>query len=145
MRTEEEFISEVDCEFPYEQHDRAVALIHEAGTISPNAAFMVVPGLARGPRGSTVPADTCLNLLKMIDDRFEHPLKSLVFDLANRMILGSRIDASESMSAMRQIGEHRSMFNALNIAYFSGNSEMSDADKKAYEEVYDGVIVSWRD
>lgn len=145
MRTEEEFISEVDCEFPYEQHDRAVALIHEAVTISPNAAFMVVHELVRRPRGSNVTAEACLNLLNVIDARFEHPLKRLVFDLANRMILGSRIDASESLSAMRQIGEHRSMFNALNIAYFSGNSEMSEADKKAYEEVYDRVIVSWMD
>jgi len=50
--TEQEFISSIDCNFPYEDIALAKELILQARSISPNAVFMVLHEILRAPKCS---------------------------------------------------------------------------------------------
>ena len=140
MRTESEFISAIDCCFPYEDTALATSLIEEGCKLSPNAAYMVVFELAQRPSNSTTPDAVCLQLLDVFDDLFTHPLKELVLGIARRMICSEPIGTEECVNAMRRIGSEKGLYNALSIPYFAGYDE-NDEDK--IDRVYDEIIADW--
>ena len=84
---EAEFISSVDCCFPYDDREAALQAISEACTICPNTAFTVAHELARVPWSESVSKDVLLGLLSELSDHFNHPLKDLVLGITKRMIV----------------------------------------------------------
>lgn len=138
--TETEFVSLIDCRFPY--HDRAESqrLLVLGCSISSNAAFMVVEELARVPASVTVAPDRLLDLLEEVNTRLEHPIKELVIDVAKRFINGDRLSLSEARDAMREVAVFRNQFCALNVIYFAADEPWEEVDS-----LYDEITGRWRE
>lgn len=141
MRSESEFISAIDCCFPYDDLAAADSLIREACCLSPNAAYMVVHELARRPRGSRVSDSVCLAHLEMLDRIFKHPVKALVLRLARRMVCSDPVEADECVEAMREIGRYPGMYNALSVAYFA--AYFAGVDEGEIDRVYEEILAAW--
>lgn len=135
MRSEEEFIRAIDCCFPYNDADRATALVDEACEISPNAVFMVVHELARVPRGQNVDDATRFTLLDRLEARFDHPLKLPVFQVARRMMRDEYLSTDDCLELMRTIAVYRHQSNALLIVYFSCEESGMDAANDLCDEI----------
>ncbi len=141
MRTESEFISAIDCQFPFGDQAVASELIREACQISPNAAYMVAHELARPPASDETPSMIRLRLLDQLEDAFEHPLKGLVLGVTRRMIQGELIGADECLGAMRTVGTYKNMYNALAIVCSAG---YSGDDAMQIDRIYDELVAKWR-
>lgn len=137
--TEQEFISLIDCCFPYHDQDEASRLIVLGCSISSNAAYMVVEELARVPVSVKVSSERLLSLLREIDSHFKHPVKKLVTDIATRMIHGDLLTLSETLSAMREVAAFRNQYCALNTIYFSGREPWEDVDI-----LHDEITCRWK-
>lgn len=136
---EREFIESIDCRFPYSDRESALRLIKAACSISSNAAFAVAQELARPPRSIAVGRDVLHGLLGELEMQFEHPLKSVIFPIARRMIDGEEISVPESLAAMRQVEPFAHQVNALAIPYHACDDLEGEADR-AWEE----IVVSWK-
>ena len=131
--TEAEFISSIDCRFPYNDRRKASELIGASLRISTNAVFTVVHELARSGRGASVSFAVLLELLSELENQFEHPLKTLVFAISRRMILGEKLSEHEVLQAISQVVQFPGEYQALNVIYFSG--EPHESVEFAYEAV----------
>lgn len=141
MRSEADFISAIDCCFPYEDTARATELIEEACSISADAAFMVVHELARRPCSSKVVDSVCLALLEQLDHRFSHPLKDMVLNVARRMVRRQSLPFEEFTKCMHQVACHRGQYNALAVIYFACNDDYCLA---AADELHEAILARWR-
>ncbi len=140
MRTEQAFIEAIDCCFPYEDTELAMALLQEGCAISANAAFMVLHELARRPSTSTVTDEVCHHLLDAFEAQFEHPLRPLMVKVARRMINGEALRRSECLDAMAQVAQHPGQYAALGTLHFSGRPE----DWDTVCDQYEAIVAAWR-
>ena len=137
--TEEEFISSIDCRFPYMDTGKALKLVDQACSISANAAFMVVSELACPPHSAFAPAEQRHLLLDRIDALLSHPLKDAVIPFARRRINCDRITGAESASAMRFVARFRNEYNALAIVCWSSADDTAQID-----DLYDEIVHGWK-
>lgn len=119
--TEREFLELIDCNFPYGDKQRCVELIDRSLLISPNAVFAVVKEICRIPVSERQNASETflLELLNVVDNKFEHPIKKLVFDVARILIKRGEISVHDAVSKMEEIVKHQDVFSARSIVYFS--------------------------
>ncbi len=87
---EAEFIQRIDACFPAERARLSEALIEEACSISPNAAFMVASELARPARNAKASVKQRLSRLDHWESRFRHPLARSIANLARCCIRRER-------------------------------------------------------
>ena len=139
VRSLADFITAIDCRFPYDDQSAAHALIDEACAISADAAYMVVHELARRPGSSTTPDETCLALLDRLDRQLVHPAKSAVVAVARRMIRRESVALDELTNVMRVISRHAGQFNALALVTFA----CEDDDVAAVKAIHDQVVEGW--
>ena len=85
-KTEADFISSIDCRFPYHDPSTACELVTRSCEISPNAALMVAYELSRPPRYANSPTKERLYLLTQLKSRLLHPLADSILTLAQRLI-----------------------------------------------------------
>ena len=138
--TEDEFISLIDCHFPYHDTADSHRMIELGCAISPNAAFTIVYELARVPASVVVESNKLLGLLQDVESRFEHPLKESVIRVARRLISGMRLSLPEVMGAMRDVGHFRNQYQALNVIYSSGEEAWDEIDV-----LYKEITQLWKD
>lgn len=119
--TEKEFLELIDCNFPYGDRQRCVELIDRSLSISPNAVFAVVEEICRipGSERQNVSETFLLELLNGIDNKFEHPIKGLVFEVARVLIKRGKISVDDAVLKMEEIVKYQDAFSARSIVYFS--------------------------
>jgi hypothetical protein len=143
MTTDKEtkFIDSIDCKFPYNDKEECLRLIDEAIGISVNAIYSVTEEICRIPvsEREKVEVSYLLDLLTYIRDKFDHPLKELVFDTADKMIRGQELTVDEVIGRMGVVRTHRGQFAAMSILYFS----CDDIDGKL-EPLWDNILTEWK-
>ena len=136
--TEGEFISEIDCRFPYDDWDKCILLMEMGASISSNSAFMVLHEICRAPRSES---GRCLvALLEAWKERFNHPLVRVVLPSAEALMLGKSLPVDDVLNAMREIANFRGQYNALAISHFAADEEGGDE----VQALYDEIVLAWR-
>ena len=136
---EAEFISNIDCKFPYTSKKLALSLIDNGLAISSNCAFKIVAEIMYLPKSIKVRSDILTELLTYTEQKFQHPLKELMFEIARRKIGGYQINVDEVINKMDYVANYTDQFEALNILYFASVIHEESIDLK-YEE----VIMRWK-
>jgi len=135
-----EFIDSIDSKFPYRDRKACLKLIDEAISISDNCVFAVVEEVCRIPdeERDAVPFLFLNELLKIIDGKFEHPVKQTVLTIAGRMLKQEETPGSEAVANMESLKQFPRLYAALNILYHSSFDESGMLDK-----AWDEVIKHW--
>lgn len=119
--TEKDFLELIDCAFPYDNKERCIELIDQSLSISPNAVFAVVEEICRVPvsKRQNVSEAFLLELLNVIDNKFEHPIKNLMLEVARVLIKRGEISVDDAILKMEEIVKYQNTFSARSILYFS--------------------------
>jgi hypothetical protein len=113
------FLESIDCQFPYQDQARAIALVEQACAISPNAAFAVVDEISRPPANELVSIEFSTTLLSLIEQQLLHPLVPSIIGIARKLVLDQSIPVMESVLVMREVEQFPGQYSALSIAYFA--------------------------
>ena len=140
---ESEFIYQIDCNFPYHDRQEASHLIDLACQLSPNAAFMVAYELRRPPHGKKNKLNQMmlLDMLNELDEKFEHPIKPMIFSICRKLIQGQHVTGAEALIALDHLKDYPDQYNAAAIAYFSCDDEMQ---MEQVDQQYQSLIQSWK-
>lgn len=116
-----DFLNLIDCKFPYNNKQRCLDLIDQSLSISPNAVFAAIEEICRIPPSERqyVSEMLLLELLNVIDNKFEHPIKDMAFEAARSLIRKSEISVDDAIMKMEEIIKYPDVFSARNIVYFS--------------------------
>jgi hypothetical protein len=117
--TEQEFLDEIDCRFPYDDPDRCRRLIDRGIAISPNAAFGVLHKICRPPRSARAAPHQLIQLLDYWRSRFSHPLGDMMGEAAASMIHARELPVDDVMRRMRLVAQYPGLYAALAILAFS--------------------------
>jgi len=137
-----DFIDRIESGFPYSDRKESLKLIDEAISISSNSVFAVVEEIARIPdeEREQVPFLALTEFLKIIETKFEHPLKVAVLMTARRMLAQEETALDEVITNIQSLKKFPRQFAALNIFYYSSFDESGALDK-----VWDELIKEWDD
>ncbi|MDP1800743.1 MAG: hypothetical protein Q8L81_05295 [Bacteroidota bacterium] len=133
-----EFIDKIEDNFPIENYLHCIKIIDEAITISPNSVFAVIEEICKNAATDVVHEETLINLLKHIDKKFEHPLRKLILETAQNVILEEEMSMNETIANMEKVREHTGQYSALSVIYFS----IEDVDGKL-EKIWDSITTEW--
>ncbi|MEZ4973087.1 MAG: hypothetical protein R2820_07230 [Cyclobacteriaceae bacterium] len=138
---ETKFIDSIDCKFPYQDKEKCIRLIDEAAGISVNAIFSVVEEICRVPvsAGGNVEISYLTDLLEYTQDKFDHPIKDIVFDTSDKLIHKQELTVDEAIDRMEIVRMYQGQFAALSILYFS----CDDIDGRL-EPIWDDIIQGWK-
>lgn len=119
--TEQEFIDYIDCNFPYNDQEKCIGLIEMSLAISPNSVFAVVEEICRLPQSqkNEVSVATQTELLNIVDSRFNHPAKEIVFHAARSLIGREELAVDGVIENLKLLEQFPGLFHARNILYFS--------------------------
>jgi len=113
-----EFIDKIEDNFPFDDYIECVKLIDEAITISPNAVFSVVEEICKKSSEKNVSKAALINFLKQIDAKFNHPLRKLILETSQRIILREKISVDETIKNMEVLKAYPMQYAALSILCF---------------------------
>ncbi len=135
---EHEFISSIDCSFPYKAPVEWRRIVVRAPRISSNAALMVVYELCRPPRSVDLPKEKTRLILEHLYRHFRHPLKSVLGRAIEAHITGKELSVEKAGHLMRKVAAYPGQYNVLSICYSSANDKQGKLD-----ELYDQITESW--
>lgn len=135
-----EFIDRIEDNFPIENYLHCVKIIDEAITISPNSVFAVIEEICKNAATDAVHEETLINLLKHIDKKFEHPLRKLLLETAQNVILDDNVSMEETIANMEKVRSYPGQYSALSVIYFS----IEDVDGKL-EKIWESITAEWND
>lgn len=133
--SEEEFNSLIDCNFPYDDNDKAYILINKAFSISNNAVCDVLHELARVPNSVKISKTKLFEMLDFIEWKFKHPLKKHIFYVAREMIKGKSLSCTEVSKIIDLLKSHNDVSWFVQYLYFACDDKEDILDKK-YDELY---------
>lgn len=135
-----EFINKIEDSFPFENYLHCLKLIDEAVLISPNSVFAVIEEITKIAGGDSVSEETLINLLKHIDKKFEHPLRKLLLETAQNIILQEEITIEETIGNMELVRKYPRQYAALSTLYFS----TPDKDGQL-EKTWNSITDEWNE
>jgi hypothetical protein len=138
---EAEFLNGIDCEFPYEDRERALALASEALRISTNAACGVVYEVCNVSADIDEDLETCREVLGLIERRIAHPLGKIVVPFAREVVDGGKFAAADRIALMRRVAPFKRQYAALQIALCGRDPD--EPDDGEVDRVYDEIVASW--
>ncbi|MEI8137663.1 MAG: hypothetical protein WCH21_10100, partial [Bacteroidota bacterium] len=98
-----EFIDKIEDNFPFENYFESIKLIDDAIKISPNSVFAIIEEICKKAGEETIPEESLINLLKNIDKKFEHPLRKLILETAQSIILNEETSFDETIANMELV------------------------------------------
>lgn len=131
------FIEKIDCKFPYNDQSESFQIIDEATKIGSEAVYAVVHEVVRVPKSQAITVELGELYLNRLYSGFKHPLKSLVFGIANSLISKRPVSESEVIAALNAIKSYPGNYSALNVAYFACWSQEVD-------DLYTKITTSWQ-
>lgn len=140
--TEIQFLDKIDCRFPYHDRQESIQLIEQAAALSPNALYAIIEELCRIPHSkrSSVATETLVDLLAITANQFNHPLKDLIVDTADKMIHSQELTVEDVILKMQIVQKYPGQFAALSILYFS-----CDDKEGKMEPIWKNIISEWKD
>lgn len=119
--TEKDFLELIDGAFPYDNKERCFELINQSLSISPNAVYAVVEEICRIPvsESQIVSETLLLELLNVIEEKFEHPVKALILEVARVILRRGEISVDDAILKMEELAKYKDAFSARSIVYFS--------------------------
>ena len=136
---EQEFIQSIDCCFPYLEEERWKQIVELGVGLSSNAAFMVLHEICRPSHSSGVAPDQLKGIAKHWFDRFDHPLKNRLYEIALKRIDRQELSVAEVLDHFKEIQKFRDQYNALAIAYFA-----CDDVEGQIEDPYEEIVRGWQ-
>jgi hypothetical protein len=133
-----EFIDKIEDNFPFENYVESVKLIDDAIKISPNSVYAVIEEICKAADEEGLPEEALINLLKNIDKKFDHPLRKLILETAQNIILQEELSIEETIANMEQVRVHPQQYAALSIIYFS-----VDDEEGKLEKVWNSITTEW--
>jgi hypothetical protein len=133
-----EFIDKIEDNFPFDDYIECVKLIDEAITISPNAVFSVVEEICKKASEKNVSKAALINFLKQIDSKFNHPLRKLILETAQLIILKEKISIDETIKNIEVLKAYPMQYAALSILCFY----ITDVDGKL-EKNWKNITAEW--
>ncbi len=131
---EADFISSIDCAFPYRRPLQWRRLSASAARISSNAAFMVLHEVCRVPASRRIEHARRLAIIGHLRRRFRHPVLRIVHPAVDSYLSGKRLRPSAAAALMRRLAPHPGQFIALAICYFSADDRLGELER-TYQEV----------
>lgn len=138
---EEEFLSAIDCKFPYNNIVKWMELIDMALGISDTCVYWVIHEIVRTPQSVKWKVNKLylLELLNYIELHSTQVLKNEILAIARKIISSEEIHKDEVIRIMDKLKYCKWQSYPLNILYFSTD----DTDWKI-EQKYDEVMEYWR-
>ncbi|MDO9000079.1 MAG: hypothetical protein Q7W45_09970 [Bacteroidota bacterium] len=133
-----EFINKIEDNFPFENYFESVKLIDEAIKISPNSVFAIVEEICKEAGEENASEEALVNLLKTIDKKFDHPLRKIILETAQNIILNEETTLEEAIANMELVRPYPQQYAALSIIYFS-----ADDLKGKSEKVWNSITTEW--
>lgn len=133
--TEEEFVRQIDCQFPYQDERAGLALVEEASKVSPNACFMIGEELCRPPHDAAPDVDSRLRVLARLRQAFDHPLREPVLEVVELRIRGGDLPVRDALTLLRRIGAYPGQYCAMNIVYFACDQDSSGELDEECDEI----------
>jgi len=132
---ESEFISLVDCAFPYGRPTRWRQLSATAPRISSNAAFMVLHEVCRVPR--SVPMDQARSeaMISHLRRRFRHPALRVIEPAIRSYLAGTKLRPSTAAALMRKVAVHTGEYNALALCHFIAYDDRNGVLERTYQHI----------
>jgi hypothetical protein len=135
--TESDFIDAIDCNFPYDNFDRASELISQAGGISQNATYMVLHEILRAPPPVTLQTKELLFNM-WVTDYEEDPLFALVRRCVPAYLKNELVPEHIVEQLILKMSPNKNQLCALGLIYFS----CEDASGQA-QAAYQTVLSLW--
>lgn len=129
-----EFIDKIEDNFPFDNYIECVKLIDEAITISPNAVFSIVEEICKKASEKNISKAALINFLKQIDTKFNHPLRKLILETAQRIILREIISVDETNKNMEVLKAYPMQYAALSILCFY-TKDTNGSLKKCWNQI----------
>jgi hypothetical protein len=140
--TEAQFISSIDCRFPWGNQRKMRLLASQALKISPNAVFMVYWEIGHPGHSARMSSSERFDMVGYLEERFVHPLGGLASWLVRQRIAGVKISVSRAKAAIRKVAKFPGCYNALNLACSSCDYDetetidrLGDAVRKEWAEL----------
>jgi hypothetical protein len=137
---EADFISKIDCSFPYEQPLAWRRLSTIAPRLSANAAFMVMHELCRVPRSQQVSKAQARKIIAHLKRRFRHPLLKVIQPAVDAHIENKKLSLSRAESLMRRVSKYPNQYNALALCYFAAYDR-----NDRLEASYHAAVTRWQE
>jgi hypothetical protein len=128
--TEAQFISSIDCKFPWGNQRKMRTLVSQALKISPNAVFMVYWEIGHPGHNVRTSSSERYDMLEYLEERFVHPLSGLASWLVRQRIAGDKISVSRAKAAIQKVAKFPGCYNALNLACSSCDYDESETIDK---------------
>jgi hypothetical protein len=135
---ESEFITRIDCDFPYDAPIQWRKLSAMAPRISANSAFMVLHEICRVPRSEKMNRARAECSLSHVRRRFRHPALRVILPAIESYLSGEKLRPAKAAALMRRLAKHIGQYNALAICYLSAY----DPDGKL-DSLYEQIISHW--
>jgi hypothetical protein len=136
------FFDPIDAAFPYNDAERASALIAEGWSISLNAAFFVLHEICWSGPTAGVSRRRLIGLLEEWRSGPGHPLKEPLIKCAMAIIEDALLPLEDGLIIMDEIAAYEAQRNALAIASFASYREAPGLDE-ALEEAYQRIVGEW--
>lgn len=136
------FLDPVGAAFPYNDRERASALIAEGWSISLNAAFGVLSEICQPGADAGVRRPRLMELFAEWRSGPDHPLKEPVLQCAKAIIDDVSLPLQDGLSVMDEIAAYDGQRNALSIASFASYSDAPGVDD-ALGEAYERIVDEW--
>ena len=140
---ETDFSERIDCSFPYDDLDAALALIKEGRSISLNADFCVLDEDLQAPRSALVTRTRRHELLQAWSSTFEHSLKEPLVGCAVALIEGVALPWPQCADTMRLVAQYNGQFAALGIVYFAAEIEGDPSGDAVLEKLDEAIRAVW--
>ena len=134
-----EFIDKIEDNLPVENYLHTIKVIDEAITISPNSVFAVIEEICKKADEDVVHEETLINLLQHIDKKFDHPLRKLILETAQNIILQEAGSVKETIANMELVRPYPLQYAALSILYFFAE----DDEDGTLENLWDNITTEW--
>jgi hypothetical protein len=140
---EQGFLDKFDCEFPYRDAAKAEALILEAWSISPNAAFCVLYEIVGPPASAILPGPTQTDLLAAWIDKSSFPLAAPIANYAKQVLNGEAVSLELGLVLMRQVAAVKGQYAALAVISHLAYQVAEETEYRLIDTLEEGTRVRW--
>ncbi|MEV4608223.1 hypothetical protein MRBLMR1_003259 [Neorhizobium sp. LMR1-1-1.1] len=140
---ERAFSDKIDCKFPYLDTSKATALVAEALSISPNAAFCVLYEILAPPHSEKVPKQRQRELLATWSELASFPLAVPISNMASHVIDGREVSTKQALNLMREAAAIQGQYAALTVISHLAYAGNENLDCDAVDTLEREIRMRW--
>jgi len=140
---EQAFLDKFDCKFPYHDAAKAEALIFEARSISPNAAFCVLYEIVGPPASGRLLGLTQTDLLAAWIDKSSFALAAPIADFAKQVLNGEVVSLELGLVLMRQVAAVKGQYAALAVISHLAYQVAGEAEYELIDTLEERIRARW--